>query len=308
VAGSLITAAAPNLVVFMAGRGLAALGHGVFFAIATPALIRLARPEARDRVGARVAVGGSVALVAGTPVATLLGQLTGWRTATVVVAAVALALAAAAVRVLPPMPSLREEDRGSGQVWPTARAPGVAVLLAAVGLTVAGHFTLFTYVAPFAGRLGLAGTAFSAALFGFGITAVLGSSSAGWVGQHRPVAGARAAAAAFTLATGGLWVAGLLESAVLGVPLLMLWSGAFALTFLSAWLGVLRRVPPAGAETAGALFNIVFQLGIVAGSALGSVFARTGAIGVLPLVTAAAGLAVLGLTGVAGGAYRGRSA
>ena len=107
------------------------------------------------------------------------------------------------------------------------------------------------------------------------------------------------------VATGGLYAAGVTGSAVLGVPLLLLWSVAFAITFLSTWLGVLRRVPPAGAETAGALYNIVFQLGIVIGSGLGSLFAHAGAIGALPLVASTGALVVFGLTVFARRAYRG---
>jgi predicted MFS family arabinose efflux permease len=190
-------------------------------------------------------------------------------------------------------------------VLATLRVPGVAVLFIATAVAVAGHFALLTYVAPFAGRLGLAGVPFSLALFGYGAAAVAGSLSAGWVGAHRPVAGARAAAATFALATAGLFVAGTLGSALLGVPLMMLWSAAFALTFLSTWLGILRRVPPAGAETAGALYNIIFQLGIVAGSAVGSGFAQAEAIGALPLVAATGGLIVLGFAVFARAAYRG---
>ena len=76
-AGHVVTALATNIQVLLLGRALAALGHGVYFAVAMPAALRLARPEGKGRAGGRVAVGAASALVIGTPLSTLLGQTAG---------------------------------------------------------------------------------------------------------------------------------------------------------------------------------------------------------------------------------------
>jgi predicted MFS family arabinose efflux permease len=234
-------------------------------------------------------------------VATLVGQVVGWRGAMASIAGAALLLAVAVRTLLPPLPAPpRHREAG---VLPTLRAPGVAALFGVTAVAVAGHFVLFTYIEPFARGLGLAGSAFSAVLAGYGVSAVLGSLSAEWLGGPWPLPTALAAAGLFTLTTAGIWLAGATGSARLGVPLIVLWSGTFALTFLTAWLCLLRRVPPAAAETTGALHNIVFQGGIVSGSALASLLAGSGGIAVLPLVAAGAGLVVVTGTVLARGAW-----
>jgi predicted MFS family arabinose efflux permease len=101
-------------------------------------------------------VGGLSALVLGTPLATLLGQITSWRIATLAVAGLSLVLAAAVTPVLPPLPAVREAVR-SGGVVPTLLSPGLGVVLSVTFVMVAAHFALFTYVEPFAGEtLGIA--------------------------------------------------------------------------------------------------------------------------------------------------------
>lgn len=86
--GHVASAVAGNLATLAVGRGLAAVGHGLFFALAAPTAQRLARPATRGRAAGRVMVGGAVALVVGTPLATGLGQLAGWRVALLAVAVV----------------------------------------------------------------------------------------------------------------------------------------------------------------------------------------------------------------------------
>ena len=78
-AGHLAAATARDVAVFTAARATGALGHGLLFAVAVPTAIRLADPGVQGQAGARVMVGSATALVAGTPLATYLGQAAGWR-------------------------------------------------------------------------------------------------------------------------------------------------------------------------------------------------------------------------------------
>ena len=147
-----IAALAANIPLFLVGRSVAAASHGLYFAVATPAVVRIARKDAKVRAGGRVAVGASSALVLGTPVATLVGQTAGWRVAMLVVAAVATALAVAVSRVLPPLPALHTDAPPShGGVLATVRSRALAVIFGVTVVLVAGHFALFTYVEPYAG-------------------------------------------------------------------------------------------------------------------------------------------------------------
>ena len=214
-----VTAAvATNLPLLVIGRGLGAMCHGLYFAVAAPAVIRVARPEAKGRAGGRVAVGASSALVLGTPLATLLGQMTTWRVAMLAVAGLSLVLAAAVTRVLPRLPAVPEAAR-SGGVVPTLQSPGLGVVLSVTFVIVAAHFALFTYVAPFAGEgLGIDGRAFTVVLLLYGTAAVLGSTLAGRLAELGPVSGVRAAAATFVAALTGVWLAERLDVVAAGLP------------------------------------------------------------------------------------------
>ncbi|GAA2707958.1 MFS transporter [Micromonospora olivasterospora] len=162
---------------------------------------------------------------------------------------------------------------------------------------------LFTYVAPYADeRLGVRGTGFTAVLLAYGVAAVVGSSLGGRLADRSPVAGVRAAAAAFGAALLGLGLAGWLRLPVAGVPLLLVWGGAFSVLVVSMALAVLRRAPGPRAETATAVHGIVFQVGIVAGSALGAAWYEAGALAGVPVFAGPAGLVGLALAG-----WRGRS-
>jgi predicted MFS family arabinose efflux permease len=305
-AGHVVTAVATNIQVLLLGRGLAALSHGVYFAVAMPAALRLARPEARGRAGGRVAVGAASAFVLGTPLSTLLGQTVGWRTVMLVIAGLSLALAVAVARLLPPLPPLHlDQPRSAGGVLATLRSRELIGVLGVSLLVVLAHFALLTYVAPYADeRLGVRGTALTVLLLAYGVAAVLGSSLGGRLADRAPVTGVRVAAATFVTALIGLWLAARLDSPLVGVPLLVLWGGAFSTLAVSTALAVLRRARGPQAETANALHGIVFQVGIVAGSALGSLCYAAGQLSAVPLAAAAGGLAALVLLARVGRAFR----
>ncbi len=305
-AGHVVAAVAPNIAVLLFGRGLAALGHGVYFAVAMPAAIRLAPPGRKGSAGGRVAVGAASALVLGTPLSTLLGQTTGWRTVMFVVAGLSFALAIAVARLLPRLPPLHlDQPRSAGGVVATLRSRELIAVLAVTLSIVTAHFALFTYVAPYADELlGVRGTAFTVVLLAYGTAAVLGSALGGRLADRAPVTGARVAAATFVTALGGLWLAARLDAPAAGVPLLILWGGAFATLAVSTALAVLRRARGPQAETANALHGIVFQVGIVAGSALGSLCYAAGLLSAVPLAAVAGGLTVLTLLAGVGRAFR----
>lgn len=305
-AAHLVAAAAPDMWLFLAARGLAALTHGLYFAVATPAVVRLARPEIKGRAGSRVAVGGALALVLGTPLGTLLGQTASWRVAMAAVGCLALALGVLVARLLPPLPpppgSASATEAG---LVATLRSRALAVVMVVTLVLVVSHFSLFTYIALFADeRLGVAGRAFSVLLLVYGTAAVLGSTLAGRLADRHPVRGLRVGALVFTAALVCLWVAGELGARWSGIPALVVWGGTFSLLVVSTALAVLRRAQGARAETAFALHGIVFQVGIVSGSALGSALYATGALDVVPFVAAFGGAVVLALALWGGRAFR----
>ncbi|MGN9810062.1 MFS transporter [Micromonospora sp. BQ11] len=303
-AGHVLVAAAPTVGFLMAGRAVAAVAHGLFFAVAMPVAARLAAPEHRGRASGRIAVGGASALVVGTPLATLTGQALGWRAANVAVVVLASVLAVVLVRTLPSLPGAGEDPAAGGRLVPTLRFPGVGVVFAVTLLAVGGHFALFTYLAPYADEhLGVRGPAFSVVLFVFGVAAVAGSAIGGRLADARPVTSTRAATAVFMVVPAALWASGVADAPMLGAALLALSGASFSVLAVLTALAVLRRVDDAHAETGNALHSITFQVGILGGSALGSLCYRLGHLDLIPVVTAASGAVALLATLAVGRAF-----
>jgi predicted MFS family arabinose efflux permease len=252
-------------------------------------------------------VGAATALVIGTPLTTFIGQAAGWRTAMLTVAAVSLALAVTARRLLPPLPgSSRDRRQPAPGIAATLRLPGLTIVLTVTLAVVTGHFALYTYMAPYAAeQLDVLGTAFTVVLLAYGTAAVAGSVLGGRLADLGPVTGTRAAATTFVAALLGLWLAGRAGAPVVGVPLMLLWGGTFSVLAVSTALAALRRAPGAHAETANAVYGIVFQIGILAGSALGATGVAAGLLAGVPLVAATCGLVMLALALHGGRAFRG---
>ncbi|MGI5185414.1 MFS transporter [Dactylosporangium sp. CA-152071] len=290
--GHLAAAAAGHIAVFAAARAIAALGHGLLFAVAVPTAIRLAEPAVQGRAGARVMVGSASALVAGTPLATYLGQAAGWRTTVVVLAVSALLLAGAASLLLPAVPGHERQHDGPSLVT-VLRRPALAVVLAVTLTVSAAHFVAFTFLAPYvAGRLDVHGIDLAWLLLGYGAAAVAASSVAGRFVDRRPRAATAVAAAAFTLALTGIWLTPALHLPSVGLGLVVAWGASFAALAVLTSLVALRHTTGPHTDTVNAVSGIAFQLGVVAGSAVGSLIVAAGHLTSLPLVAAVGGVLV----------------
>jgi predicted MFS family arabinose efflux permease len=305
-------AVAPDYGVLLAARLVCALAHGVFWSVLAPVAARLAPPGQAGRATATVFAGNSLALVLGVPVATALGQLTGWRVAMAVIGAAAGVSAAGLRMTLPPLPpeapgvlppeapgALAAEAAGRG-ARPSAmglvlRNGPLAVLCVVTGLLVIGHFTAYTYVAALVRRdAGLAGLALSAVLFAYGVAGIGGIALTGWVTDRRPRLAVTACAVGLTAALFGLAFLAP-GSPVVTVAAVAVWGAAFTALPVCLQAGVLR-IAPGLADTASALYVMAFQIGIGGGALAGAVLVDSSLLGDLPAiggVMAAAGTVIL---------------
>jgi predicted MFS family arabinose efflux permease len=290
---------APTFLVLAATRLICALAHGVFWSIIGPVTARLAPPGQAGRATALVFVGNSLAIVAGVPVGTALGQWLGWRVAIGAVAAGGAVCVLLLRRVLPaldPLPHDRETRLGTQLRASVAiiRDRRVALLCAITGILVIGHFAAYTYIAPLVRRDGgLQGFGLSALLLGYGAAALVAGYAVGRHVDRRP-------GPALILLLAVLAGAVALLAPVLGpVPTIvaaLLWGGAFCAIPVCLAATVLR-IAPLARDAASAVYVVSFQIGIGAGAFVGERFASAGPLGGLPLL--AAGLAVVALVRVA---------
>lgn len=181
--GNLASAVAPGIGSLLVIRFLTGLPHGAFFGLASVTAAAMVGRERRATAVSRVFLGLTVANVVGVPLATLLGQVAGWRATFAVVGAVGL-LALTAVAAF--VPAARPIATGKGVLRDevaTLRRPQVVLSLAAVIFGFGAMFACYSYVTPLLTEVGGFSTAMVTGLLavvGLGMTAgsVLGGRAA----------------------------------------------------------------------------------------------------------------------------------
>jgi len=140
-----LSALAPNYASFTFTRFLSGLPHGAYFGVSALVAASVVPPHKRATAVAWVMMGLTIATTIGVPAASLMSQITGWRSAYLLVGLLSLATAFAVWRKAPPSPAdsaaspLRELSAlRNRQVWLT---------LATGAVGFGGFFAVYTYIA-----------------------------------------------------------------------------------------------------------------------------------------------------------------
>lgn len=120
--------------------------HGPFFGVAALVAATMAPPKRRGQAIGFVLLGLTLAILAGAPLATWIGQLYGWRMAYLCVSACAL-LAAGLIHVWVPELHADPDARPMRELGALAR-PQVWFTLAIAGIGFGGMFCVFSYIKP----------------------------------------------------------------------------------------------------------------------------------------------------------------
>ncbi|WP_084790227.1 MFS transporter [Candidatus Sodalis sp. SoCistrobi] len=267
-------------------RIVAALGHGVFWSSIAAYAIKIAPAMPASRVTAIVFAGISLAIVAGVPLSSALGQAFGWQRGFALFGLLGLVIFVAGYLWLP---SLQDDIP---RAKPRAEAPS-APLLAAIGVTllvVTGHFTCYTYItALLHSPLNIAGAAIPLHLLIFGVAGALGTLLAGTLSLRPAIMTALAGAGVFV----SLWLILTVRPwAGYSWLVMALWGGAIAVLIIALQSWVITLAPDK-AEFASALYVMAFNIGIGGGAMAGGLLLeRLGAPSLLStgMVIAFAGL------------------
>nr|WP_246297479.1 MFS transporter [Janibacter cremeus] len=176
--GNAASALAPGYGTLLLSRFVAGIPHGAFFGIASIVAFDIVAPGRGGWAVSRIMLGIPIANVAGVPLATWLGQQTGWRSAYWLVAAIGLLTALLVSTLVPHQPGDREARVRSelaafldSQVWLT-------LLVGAVGF--GGVFAMYSYISPILrNQTGLPADAVPIYLFIYGVGGLLGTIIAG---------------------------------------------------------------------------------------------------------------------------------
>ena len=143
--GNTLSALAPTFWSFTALRFITGLPHGAYFGVASLVAASMVPPNKRARAVGRVMLGLTIATLAGTPLATFMGQMLSWRAAFFLVGGIG-ALTVALLWYFQPRDKVQEGASirrelsafGRSQVWLTLG-------IAAFGF--GGMFSVFSYIA-----------------------------------------------------------------------------------------------------------------------------------------------------------------
>jgi DHA1 family inner membrane transport protein len=176
--GNVLTAVAPGYRTLLVARFLSGLPHGAYFGVASLVAASLVAPRLRGRAVSSVMLGLAVAMLAGVPAATWLGQTLGWRSAYWLVALLAAATVAAVLAVVPTLAG-RPEATVRGELGALRRPQVILTLLVGI-VGFGGVFALYSYIAPVVTDVaGLSRGAVPWVLLAYGAGGIIGTALGG---------------------------------------------------------------------------------------------------------------------------------
>jgi len=310
---NVLTAIAPTYEFLVASRVVGGMAHGLFWSVVGAYAAHLVPKEKIGRAVSITIAGGTVAFVFGIPVATAAGQLLGWRMSFTLLAALMLAGAVLVWRLLPEVEHFAGKTDAAASAPPGPAAPrrdptvpAVALICTITAVIMTGHFTFYTYIAPFLiDGLGVRSADVAPLLFLYGIAGMVGLIVAGTVFGPRPQQGL-----VISLLVSAVSVTVLaLSTAVLPVALaaFLLWGLAFGTLPPLMQTRLLHAASHRIRDTASAVYTTAFNTGIGGGALLGAVLLDTIGLEVMPLVYVGILLAALTLVIVSERVVRGRT-
>lgn len=287
---SIASALVPEYWMLVGVRVLGGVAHGVFWAIVGAYPARLVAHGQLGRAVSTVLGGGTIALIAGVPISTALGQALGWRPVFALVGAVTLAGALIVRAVLPTdaaAPAASRPVTGSTAAVRAAAGGGMKAVLAVCAVTAVvmiGQYAALTYVAPIltdvvgASPEAVAPLLFASGLAGAAGLVVAGSRVARDSARALVVAMlAIAVALVIMAAEPGLWPAIIAYTA---------WGFAFGAVPPLLQTRLLQAAPPERRDAASALYTTAFNVGIGGGALVGGLVFGAFGVGAVPVVYA----------------------
>jgi predicted MFS family arabinose efflux permease len=293
--GNLLAALAPGYTGLLAARLLLALSAASFMPAASGYAAAVVGPERRGRALSTVTNGLTLAIVAGVPLGVLVGQGFGWRATFLGVAGLAALSLLGILTWLPRQPPGVTASLGE-RLALAKRRDILGTLLTSV-LTVAGTFTVYTYLSVFlAGVGGIGPQGLALVLLGFGLASAVGTQLGGsaadrWGARSTVILGGGLALLAYLALSLGAALEPARAMRVL-LPAILLW-GLASWGLITAQQARLVALAPSLAPVSLSMNSSAVYLGSAMGAAVGALVIADGAMERLAWVAAGFGLAAL---------------
>ncbi|MGG7509120.1 MFS transporter [Plantibacter sp. YIM 135249] len=277
-------AIAPSYELLLATRVMGGLAHGVFWALVGAYAAHLVPKEQIARAVAVTVAGGTLAFVLGVPLGTALGHALGWRLAFGVLAGLMILGAALVWWKLPTVD--REESTAAKGAVSTGRDPSikpVAIVCIAVAIIMIGHYSFYTYIAPYLiDQVGIDPGQLSILLLVYGVAGAIGLLLTGTVFAKHATAGLFSALIVSALSVTALaLLSGWMPGAIIAF---FIWGAAFGMLPPLMQTRLLHAASPRIRDAANAFYTTAFNTGIGGGSAVGALLLDKVGLHVLPWV------------------------
>lgn len=287
-ASNILAWASPSFETLVAARVLTGLAHGVFYSIATIIAAGLVPKEKAASAIAIMFTGLTVALVTGVPIGTFIGQIFGWRSTFLVVAALgAIAILGTILFVPSSIPSSKPATLR--QLAKVLTHPRLILAYAITAIGYGGSFVAFTYLAPILEEIsGFSAAAVSGVMLLYGVSVAAGNLYGGkLVDRYGAVPALRSIFLALTVVLTAL--AFTASSKWMMLITVLIW-GAVAfgnvpgLQFYAVKQA--ERYVPSAVDVASGLNIAAFNLGIAGGASIGGMIVARGSLTYTPLIAA----------------------
>jgi predicted MFS family arabinose efflux permease len=289
-----LAAVAETYWLLLVSRVLVGVVIGGFWSIGAGLADRLVSAKSVGRATAVIFSAVPLGSVLGVPAGTLIGDLTGWRTAFVVLGVLSAMVLAALAFTLPRLPA--EVATRPSVLLGLLRGVDTRFALAATFLIVLAHFGAYTYVTPFLEEVTGAGSGtVTLVLLVYGVAGIAGNLVLGGLVARFPRAAFALAALVIGVATLLLPVLG--HGLVGAVVLLVVWGAAYGGVPVCSqtWFA---KAAPGAREGASVLFTASFQATIGVGALLGGVVVDRSSVSAVMVAAGVTALLMAVLVGV----------
>lgn len=271
-----VTAISNSYPLTLAFRFMAGVAAGLAWGILAGYARRMVTDRLKGKALAIAMVGTPIALSLGVPVGSFLGAVVGWRFAFLGMSASTLVLIG---WVLWQVPDSAGQSRGRRvAIAHVFLTPGIRPILATILAWMTAHNVLYTYVAPFAARSGLAQHV-DLLLLGFGLAALAGIWVTGMLVDRMLRSLLLTSLTAFAAVALLLGVAG--DNPAVTIVAVIVWGLSFG--------GAATQLQTASADAAGdgvdlanAMITTVWNTAIAAGGIIGGLLLDRWGAGMFP--------------------------
>ncbi|NYD70389.1 MFS transporter [Herbiconiux flava] len=288
---SVLASMAPSYEFLVVVRIIGGMAHGVFWGVVGAYSAHLVPKEQIGRAVALTTGGGTLAFVLGVPLATAVGHAFGWRIPFLAVGLLALLGAVLLWFMLPRVDHLKhavqdarltDSGRRRRFVWNDS-IPAVALVCIFAAVVTVGHYSFYTYIAPFMiDRMGVAEGDVGLLLLVYGVAGALGLIIAGSVFGKRPSTGLLVSLA--VTAASVLVLSVFTANPVIAIGSFALWGVVFGIIPTLMATRLMHVADPAIRDAASAFYSTAFNVGIGLGAVVGALFLDTFGLEVLPWV------------------------